>query len=267
MRSHFLKTLNKKLLALVDGHSADMAQLLMNDEEVQHLQDYANNVSITRLNFNDHGPVHMRKVTINAMVMAKLLKQAGIKLNLEREKLGTHDEARCAVLLAAFLHDIGMSVARDGHEVSSGIIGMPIIKRLLESVFPDDIGKRTNLRSLALEGILGHMATQRIHSLEAGLVLVADGCDMEKGRARIPMLISSHSRVGDIHKYASSAITAVKIETGSVKPIRITITMKATVGFFQVEEVLIPKIAISPAKAYIELYAGVTGQELKCYME
>ena len=40
----------------------------------------------------------------------------------------------------------------------------------------------------------------------------------------------------------------------------------AEVGFFQVEEVLIPKIQSSPAKSMLELYAGVEGEEMKRYM-
>ena len=45
-----------------------------------------------------------------------------------------------------------------------------------------------------------------------------------------------------------------------------TIHMRAEVGFFQVEEVLIPKIQSSPAKSLLELYAGVDGEEMKRYM-
>ena len=40
----------------------------------------------------------------------------------------------------------------------------------------------------------------------------------------------------------------------------------AEVGFFQVEEVLIPKIQSSPAKSLLELYAGFEGEEMKRYM-
>ena len=38
------------------------------------------------------------------------------------------------------------------------------------------------------------------------------------------------------------------------------------ISFFQVEEVLIPKIQSSPAKSLLELYAGVEGEEMKRYM-
>ena len=42
--------------------------------------------------------------------------------------------------------------------------------------------------------------------------------------------------------------------------------MMAVVGFFQVEEVLIPKIQSNPTKSLLELYAGVEGEEMKRYM-
>jgi metal-dependent HD superfamily phosphatase/phosphodiesterase len=110
------------------------------------------------------------------------------------------------------------------------------------------------------------MATHKIHSLEAGLVLIGDGSDMEKGRARIPTILSSQTRVGDIHRTSASAIQKVKIFKGQEKPINITVEMNASVGFFQVEEVFFPKINISPVKPYIELYAGVTDREMLRYL-
>jgi metal-dependent HD superfamily phosphatase/phosphodiesterase len=79
-------------------------------------------------------------------------------------------------------------------------------------------------------------------------------------------MIATESRVGDIHKYSASAIEQVTIDKGEKRPIRISVQMKATVGFFQVEEVLINKINSSPVKPYIELYAGVIGKKMKCYL-
>jgi metal-dependent HD superfamily phosphatase/phosphodiesterase len=110
------------------------------------------------------------------------------------------------------------------------------------------------------------MAMIKVHSLEAGLILVADGCDMEKGRARIPMLINAEARVGDIHKYSSSAVDRITIGPGTEKPIGIEIEMSQSVGFFQIEEVLFPKLNMSPAKPYIELTAAVIDEEPKRYL-
>ncbi|MCK5684324.1 phosphohydrolase, partial [bacterium] len=85
-------------------------------------------------------------------------------------------------------------------------------------------------------------------------------------RARIPMRMSTESKVGDIHKYSAASIEKVKLSRGKKRAIKIMIEMKASVGFFQVEEVLFKKINISPVKSHIELYAGVKGREIKCYL-
>jgi metal-dependent HD superfamily phosphatase/phosphodiesterase len=255
-----------KIRARLKGLSRTAADILLDDEEVQALQEYANVVSIKRLGFNDHGPVHMRSVVLNALAMADLMHRAGVPLSLEADDAGTYEDSRVALVTAGMLHDIGMSVGRADHEHAGVELALPIIDRVLRDVYPDSIGKRVVVRSLAVECIVGHMATQKIHSLEAGLMLIADGCDMEKGRARIPMMIATGSRMGDIHKYSATSIEEVRIEKGAKKPVRITIEMKGTVGFFQVEEVLLHKINASPAKGFIELYAGVIGKKMKCYL-
>jgi metal-dependent HD superfamily phosphatase/phosphodiesterase len=258
--------LENEIRSRLGGIPRAAADVLLEDPEVQHLQEYANVVSIKRLGYNDHGPVHMRTVVLNAIVMAELMHSAGIPLSLESEDAGTYEDSLVALLLAGMLHDVGMTVGRADHEHDGVWIALPIMDRVLARVYGDEVARRVVVRSLAVECIVGHMATQRIHSLEAGLILVADGCDMEKGRARIPMMIATESRVGDIHKYSASAIERVLIEKGGERPIRITVEMKATVGFFQVEEVLLHKIDWSPAKPFIELYAGVIGKKLKCYL-
>lgn len=271
MKSPKELTLERRLLRILEegSHSHALAQTLIADEEIQNIQDYGNNVSIKRLGFNDHGPVHMRQVAINALTMLKLLHQAGIPMSLEKEQVGTYDDSACAVLLASFLHDLGMSIGRQDHELMSAIIARPIIRRLLESLEGLDARRRTMIECMALEGIVGHMATRRIHSLEAGLILIADGCDMEKGRARIPLAISlggQEAHYGDIHKYSANSIEHVEIDKGQTKPIRITVHMSSEVGCFQIEEVLIPKINMSPSKPFVELVALVGGESERHYL-
>ena len=267
MKSKKQTKLEKKILDKLSGVHLKLANLLFEDEEINHLQDYANTVSIKRLNFNDHGPVHMRQVLLNAITFYEILTSNGILLSLEDESCGNSDDSLIAIICAAFLHDLGMSIARQNHENTGFSIASPIIDRILNQIFPDDNYKKIVVRSLALEGILGHMGTTRIHSLEAGIILVADGCDMAKGRARIPIMISTESRMGDIHKYSSAAVENVTIGEGDDKPIKITITMKAEVGLFQLEEVLLPKINMSPLKKYIELYGDILkSKEIKRYL-
>ncbi|MDR0786037.1 MAG: HD domain-containing protein [Treponema sp.] len=243
----------------------EAANLVIEDEEIRAIQDYSNTVSIKRLGYNDHGPVHMRTVAYNAVVMMGLLRNAKVQTSLEAENCGCFEDSLIAVVLAGFLHDIGMSLGRQDHEMHSAYMAYPILDRVLAKVYPN-VHQRVVVRSLALEGIAGHMGNKQVYSLEAGVILVADGCDMSKGRARIPMHLSSAPRVGDIHKYSANSIDEVTLSTGKERPIRIGVEMSSEVGLFQVEEVLLGKIASSPAKGYVELYAMVQGREPKRYL-
>ena len=233
---------------------------------LNRLKNYPCYVSIKRLGYNDHGPVHMRQVAGNAIKMLNILQQSGIKTSLEEEEIGTFEDSMCAVILAGLMHDLGMMIGRQGHEDMSSMLSQPIIDKALMHVFPNDLHRRVIIKSLATEAIVGHMSTTKIHSIEAGIILIADGCDMTKGRARIPMSIHTTPRVGDIHKYSANAINRIGIHHGERKPIRIDVEMSGDVGFFQIEEVLLTKIDSSPAKKFVELYAGVEGQERKCYL-
>lgn len=259
----------QKIIARLKNYekALELANYLLEDEELQEMQEYANNVSIKRLGYNDHGPVHMRQVTVNSIKMLNILKEAGIKTSLEDEEIGTFEDSLCGLILAGLMHDLGMMTGRQDHEQMSVALALPIIDRTLKHIFPNEIHKRVMIKSIAIESIVGHMSTKKITSLEAGIILVADGCDMSKGRARIPLAINKTPCVGDIHKYSANAITRVGIHHGNKKPIKIDVEMSSEVGFFQIEEVLLTKVNASTAKQYIELYAGVTDEERKCYLE
>lgn len=266
--------LRERVKELVDTFTSEddlpqrLLEELLEDQEAKAMQDYANTVSITRLGFNDHGPVHMRIVCKNALKILKIMHESGVQTSLEKEGSGTFSDSISAVILASFLHDAGMSIGRKNHELYSGILTYGLIHRILEKVLPgeNNIFRRTIISSVAFEGIVGHMTTNPIHSIEAGLILVSDGCDMTKGRARITLETHNRPKEGDIHKYSASAIERVKILPGKEKPIHIEVQMSGLVGFFQVEEVLIPKIHASTIHQHVELYAGVIGEEMKRYM-
>jgi len=103
-----------------------------------------------------------------------------------------------------------MTIARQDHEEHSAFLAMPVLDRVLKQVYPRDVARHVTVRSLAIEGIVGHMATRRIHSVEAGVVLVADGCrcgargephphDHQRGVApwRHPQVLRQRHRPGD----------------------------------------------------------------------
>jgi uncharacterized protein len=124
-------SLERRILRLCPESLRGLVSEVCADPEIHHYQEYANTVSIKRLGFNDHGPVHMRKVTENALTMAGLLHDAGVQMSLEREGAGTYTDSLTAIFLAAFLHDIGMGVTREDHENYSALLAQPILKRIL----------------------------------------------------------------------------------------------------------------------------------------
>ena len=176
-------SLESKILKRLEGSKVctELVHYLFADDELQEMQDYANNVSIKRLGYNDHGPVHMRQVCANAIKMLNLLKDSGIQTSLEKEEIGTFEDSMCAIILAGLMHDLGMMIGRQGHEDMSVILAKHIIERTLMHLFPDNLHRRVVIKSLAIEAIVGHMASKKIHSIEAGIILIADGCDMTKG--------------------------------------------------------------------------------------
>jgi metal-dependent HD superfamily phosphatase/phosphodiesterase len=280
MRSGKELSLDAKILDAVrnfglSGKAEKTAELLLGNGEIQAMQEYANVVSIVRLKYNDHGPVHMRTVALNALIMMDLLRKAKVKTSLETEESGDFEDSLCAVLAGAFIHDVGMSIGRQDHEIHSSYLAYPILDSILGEVYPQtadpqqsslNMYKRVMIRSLALEAISGHMGNRPVNSLEAGIVQIADGCDMKKGRARIPLAMGGSPRVGDIHQYSANSIEELLIEPGKEKPISIRVIMSSEVGLFQVEVVLLNKIASSTAKSYIELYAILKGGEPKRYL-
>lgn len=271
MKSPKELSIDRKLHSAVEslalsGKAVKATELLLSDPEIHAMQEYANTVSIKRLGYNDHGPVHMRTVALSAVTMMGLLRAAGIRTSLETEEEGDFEDSLIAVLMASFLHDLGMTIGRQEHELHSAYLSYPILDRLLRDVYKDDIAKRVVVRSLSIEGIIGHMAGRKIHSIEAGIILVADGCDMQKGRARIPMALNAEPRVGDIHKHSANSIETVHLSAGAEKPIRIDVEMSSVVGLFQVEEILLGKVASSTVKPFIELYANVLGEESRRYL-
>ncbi len=258
--------IEKRILEKLHGKPLELAKMIFTDPEIVHFQNYANTVSITRLNYNDHGPVHMKKVAYNSMKIMKIMHEHGFKFSLEKDGAGTFEDSMVAVLFAALIHDIGMSIGRENHERNSAMLANSILTRILAKIYPDEFEKQIIVRALALECISGHMGTVKIHSYEAGVVLIADGCDMEKGRSRIPIMINDEPKVGDIHQYSSASIEKVNILKGENKPLLINVEMSASVGFFQIEEVLFKKINASTLKPFIELSAGVTGKETRKYL-
>ncbi len=243
-----------------DGLLGKVVRSLLDDKLIGALQNYANVVSIQRLGYNDHGPVHARIVALNCLRIFELLSAAGIEPSIVSEEVGEREDALVAIFTAAFLHDLGMSVTRDNHEQHSITLADPFILKHLGAVYQDE-GKVYMMRSLIMECIIGHMAHYKVHSVEAGIVMVGDGTDCTKGRAMIPQQIARRPMIGDIHRFSASAIETVHIRKGRHKPVRIDVMMTAEAGLFQLEEVLMGKAKASPIMNQLEIAAHIDGKE------
>jgi len=88
MKSSYELSLEQTLCEMLSGEALEAARFITSDEEINHWQELSNAVSIRRLGYNDHGPVHMRKVAINAMKMFNILKEEGIQPSLVKEDTG-----------------------------------------------------------------------------------------------------------------------------------------------------------------------------------
>ena len=259
--------LNRVLLERTSGKVHTLIGRLVNDQELNLYHSYANVVSVRRLGYNDHGPVHARITTYNALKILRLLHDGGIQTSLESESVGDFEKSQVAVALGCFLHDTGMGVTRDQHEWHSINLIDPYIVSYLAWLYPDDLASRVVLRSMAHEIIVGHMAHTKIHSVEAGVVLVADGTDMTKGRSLIPFNLQLDPEVGDMHRYSANTISRVEINKGQNKPVRISIHMDNATGLFQIEEVLMTKVKASPIIKHLEIEAKIDNQEPRMYLK
>jgi metal-dependent HD superfamily phosphatase/phosphodiesterase len=221
---------------------------LITDEEALSLLELGNTVSIKRMGYNDHGRIHTKIATDSALKLYKLLK---IKPSLVKEGLGTEDDSITAVVMATFLHDIGMTVNRSNHEMLGVTLAKPIMERIL-----GDHKNKHKIVATACEAILCHMANYKPSSVEAGIVSIADGTDMTAGRARIPHYFFELGGA-KIHGYSALSIMHVEIKKGSKKPVAIEVVMSNPAGVFQVEEVLMPKLTNSGLESKVEVIAVI----------
>jgi hypothetical protein len=189
-----------------------------------------------------------------------------VKTSLEVEGVGTFEDSQVAVGLGCFLHDLGMGVTRQNHEWHSLHLADEFIVKYLELLYPGDLPLRCALRAMCHEVIVGHMAHDRIHSIEAGAVLVADGTDMTRGRSRIPQMLERDPMVGDIHRHSADAVTRVEVRAGEKKPVRVEVQMDDFSGTFQVEEVFMTKVKASPIMPHLEVCVMVKDQPPRYYL-
>jgi hypothetical protein len=227
-------------------------EIIRNDGEIYNLLEATNTNMVTRIGYTDHGRVHSKIVGRNALKILNLLIEQGIETNLMKEKIANDEDIKIVILIAAYLHDIGLSINRKMHELLGITISRHIVTRILKQIYMDD-EKVVKFSSVIFECILCHMGTFQPSCIEAGIVALADGTDITEGRARIPFKLGKE----DIHSFSTLAIKKVEIMKGEIKPIRIEIEMENSAGIFQVEQILMKKIESTKFDRYVELIAKI----------
>ena len=241
---------NPKIVKLVER--------INRDDELYALWLAANVNAVERLGMTDHGPVHVKIVMNIAIKLLRMLVEHGVEPAVVANYGMTADDAEVVVMLAALMHDLGMSIHRKDHEEFSLFVAQPKLRELLDGLY--DVPTATILRAEILHAIIAHRSGGKPLTLEAGIVRVADALDMAKGRSRISMGIE---RTMSIHSISAAAIDSVHIEHGEEKPVRLRIEMSNSAGVFQLDQLFREKLSGSGLEPYIEVEALIDGEAEK----
>jgi hypothetical protein len=116
----------RRLLEAVEG-----------DSQLKAWWHVANVNAVVRLEINDHSWVHVQIVTNIALKLLRQLTKHRIEPSLVSDFRMTAEDAEIVVVLAALLHDVGMSVHRENHEDFSLFLAEPKIRELLEGIYDE----------------------------------------------------------------------------------------------------------------------------------
>jgi metal-dependent HD superfamily phosphatase/phosphodiesterase len=227
------------------------------DEELYALWTAMNVNAVTRLGMSDHGPVHFQIVSNIALKLLRQLVESGVVPSIVRDHKLTNNDAEVVVVLAALLHDLGISIHRIDHEQYSLFVAQPKLDELLTGLYP--VAARTIIRSETLHAIIAHRSNGKPMTIEAGVVRVADALDMTKGRSRIPF----EAGQVNIHSLSATAIEKVEITKGQDKPIHITVVMSNSAGIFQLDDLLKEKLHGSGLEKFVQVEATIEGETEK----
>ena len=234
---------NRKLRRVVERVNAD--------DEIKAWWHVSNVNAVLRLQINDHSWVHIQIVSNIALRLLRLLVKNGVQPSLQRDYRMTADDSEVVVILAALLHDVGMSIHRRDHEDWSLFLAEPKMRELLDGIYEEP--ELTVVVSEALQAITSHRADGEPLSLEAGVLRVADALDMAKGRSRIPFERGSLS----IHSLSAAAVDEVRIADGDARPVMVEIVMNNSSGIYQVDGLLKAKLQGSGLEPYVEVVARI----------
>jgi len=247
-----IKTINEGLER--HPNALRMFNMLQSDEETNTYLSLANYIAVRKLGYNDHGPLHARIVTANGVKLLRIILDSK-QLQVDSiSGLGlSEDDAYIIIVASCMLHDIGNAVHREEHEIFSVMLAKGILERLLPAIYPD-LPKRTAVMEQILHALYAHDVGENALTIESAIVVIADGCDITKGRGRLSFDLGKH----DIHSISALSIESVDIHKGKTKLVEIEVNMSNSAGIYQVQETLANKVAKSVLRDYVEIVAELT---------
>lgn len=252
----YYETLKQESLAAVEPfwkkypQTHRLWEILLNDPEARANWDMADYMAVNKLNYNDHGIVHAIVAAVNAIRIFDLLVAGGVQPDVVTSGAGDLDDACLVVAVSTLLHDIGNQVHRKYHELMGVGLAREMLDRLMPAIYPD-VEQRVELRAFILHAILSHDFDPPPLTIEAGIVAVADGTDITKGRGRKAFDLGKV----DIHSVSALAIDELLIGPGKTHPVEITVMMNNSAGVFQIEETLTNKVVRGPLAQWINVTA------------
>jgi len=232
-----------------DERLNEILPVVTSDPEIVTYLEAQNVNAVTRKRYSDHGTKHIEIVRNRALRLYELLKRAGVTFNGATEQGLDESFEPVILVLAATLHDVGHVVHRDSHSYYS----IPLAADILDRLLPDLYGTETAVRVKAevLHAILCHHTAETPLTREAGVIRIADGLDMERGRSRIPY---EHGGRG-INTLSSQAIQNVRLMEGDGTPVLVEIEMINAAGVYQVDNLLKAKLSESLLEDEIRIVA------------
>jgi metal-dependent HD superfamily phosphatase/phosphodiesterase len=226
-----------------------LRDIVNSDAELRQLWRCANVNAVMRCGISDHGEIHIRIVANAALRILRLLVEGGVTPSVVEHHGLTREDAEVVVVLAACLHDTGISIHRDEHERYSLIIGYTKARQILSQIYAEP--QLTIMTSEVLHAVIAHNTHEKCLTIEAGALKVADAVDMTHGRSRIPF----EAGQVNIHSVSALAVSEVKIEKGVERPVRIAVKMDNMAGIFQVDDLLRKKLKNSTIAHQVEVTA------------
>ncbi len=235
--------------AFPDERLNEVLAAVQGDTEIETYLSAQNVNPVDRMRYNDHGSKHVEIVQNRALRLYELLKRGDVEFNgADDQGLAEADES-VIVALAALFHDIGHVVHRHRHPYYSVPLAADILDRILPEFYNTEAAVR--LKAEILHAIICHHTEEQPLTTEAGVVRIADGLDMERGRSRVPYELGGRG----INTVSSQAIEAVRLVEGVDVPVLVEIEMVNAAGVYQVDSLLKAKVEDSTLKDQLRIEA------------